>query len=167
MEIIVTTEVRPVVATFVSEDGCDDSAPMRLNEVEVVIRLTPRCDGHLKVVDRREVERFSAALQYAVMNNTSMQELAERCCLSLSTFKRRFREWIGGSPYEWIIAKRMAIAYDLLQHTDIAIASLAKICSYRNTSHFIEVFKEYYGITPLALRRQMVSRQHGDDKSMF
>ena len=128
-------------------------------DVEITIRLTPRGDGRYKSIDRREEERFYAALQYGIVNDVPMSELASRCCLSLSTFKRRFKQWVGGSPREWIVAKRMEVASEVLSKADITISSLAKMCCYNNTSHFIEIFKRHYGTTPHTFRQQMARQK--------
>ena len=128
----------------------------KTSDIEIVIRLTPRSDGRLKSVDSREEERFYKTLQYGIVNNVLMSELASRCCLSLSTFKRRFRERFGTSPHEWIVAKRMEVAYKILCEEDVTISALAKYCCYNNTSHFIEVFKNHYGTTPYTLRKSMI-----------
>ena len=146
-EIVINTEVD--LSPYHSDDT---------HGKEIVIRLMAKSDGRFKSIDRREEERFKAALQYGIMNNVPMSELADRCCLSLSTFKRRFRQWVGCSPHEWIVARRMEVAYEILTKADITVASLARMCCYSNTSHFIYVFKNYYGITPRMLRQQMVVR---------
>jgi AraC-like DNA-binding protein len=88
----------------------------------------------------------------------SMSELADMCCLSVSTFKRRFKEHIGGTPREWIVAKRMELAHEMLNNSDITISALAKLCCFSNTSHFIEVFKSHYHTTPYAYRDRLTQR---------
>lgn len=128
-----------------------------MSNMEIAIHLTPRSDGRLKIVDIRAEERFYSALQYGIINNVTMSELADRCYLSLSTFKRRFKQHLGCSPHEWFVTKRMEVAYDILSKANITISSLAKLCCYSNTSHFIEVFKSHYGVTPYMLRQKLTS----------
>ncbi len=135
---------------------------------EIVIRLVPRSDGRFKSIDSREEERFYTTLQYGIMNNVPMSELADRCCLSLSTFKRRFKDRFRCSPHEWIVTKRMEVAHDILCKADITISSLAKLCCYNNTSHFIEVFKNHYGTTPYTLRKSIAEqRRSGDSEAVL
>ncbi|MBQ5898570.1 MAG: hypothetical protein IIW87_01430 [Alistipes sp.] len=61
---------------------------MKYKEVEIVIRLVPRVDGRLKIVDDREMERFFAALQVAITKNMPMSKLADMCCLSTFTTRQ-------------------------------------------------------------------------------
>ena len=142
-----------------TDDYSKNSVVMKYKEVEIVIRLVPRVDGRLKIVDDREMERFFAALQVAITKNMPMSELANMCCLSLSTFKRRFKECIGGTPREWITSKRMELAHDMLSNSDITIAALAKLCCYNSISHFIEVFKNYYHVTPYTFRNRLNNKK--------
>ena len=153
--ISIETMVRDQTQT---EDYSKNSVAMKYKEVEIVIRLTPRVDGRLKIVDDREMERFFAALQVAITKNVPMSKLADMCCLSVSTFKRRFKERIGGTPREWITSKRMELAHNMLSNSDITISALAKLCCFSNTSHFIEVFKSYYNTTPYAYRDRLTQR---------
>jgi AraC-like DNA-binding protein len=151
--LISTGNMPPIDNSEVRELG------FTINETEMIIQFIQRRDGRLKVADKREEERFYNTIQQAITENLSMDEMAQRCCVSLSTFKRRFKEWIGGSPHEWIIAKRMELAHKILRERDITISSLAKLCGYNNVSHFIEVFKKHYNITPHMLRKQLSEKK--------
>ena len=118
-----------------------------------VVRYITRRSGKLRVIDEREEERFSAALRYGIEHQATLLELADMCCLSLSTFKRRFRERLDTSPHEWFIEQRMKLAQRIIDEMEISTNELARICCFTNTSHFITVFKRYYNTTPGKLRR--------------
>lgn len=153
MDIDIETDI-------VSSSQCDSGG----QDKEIVIRLALKGDGRLKTIDSREDERFRDAMQYGVMHNVPMQELANRCCLSLSTFKRRFRQREGCSPHKWIVARRMEVASDILAKADVTISSLARMFCYNSTSHFICVFRNHFGVTPRILRQQIESSQcEGDE----
>ena len=156
--ISIETMMRKQEQPLDNSENISSANATKYKEVEIVIRLTPRVDGRLKIVDDREMERFFAALQVAITKNMPMSKLADMCCLSVSTFKRRFKEHIGGTPREWITSKRMELAHNMLSNSDITISALAKLCCFSNTSHFIEVFKSYYNITPYAYRDRLTQR---------
>ena len=156
--ISIETMMRKQKQPVDNSENISDTNATKYKEVEIVIRLTQRVDGRLKIVDSREMERFFAALQVAITKNMPMSELADMCCLSVSTFKRRFKERIGGTPREWIVAKRMELAHEMLNNSDITISALAKLCCFSNTSHFIEVFKSHYNTTPYAYRDRLTQR---------
>ena len=156
--ISIETMMRKQEQPLDNSENISSANATKYKEVEIVIRLVPRVDGRLKIVDDREMERFFAALQVAITKNMPMSKLAEMCCLSVSTFKRRFKERIGGTPREWITSKRMELAHNMLSNSDITISALAKLCCFSNTSHFIEVFKSHYHTTPYAFRDRLTQR---------
>ena len=156
--ISIETMMRKQKQPLDNSENISDTNATKYKEVEIVIRLVPRVDGRLKIVDDREMERFFAALQVAITKNMPMSKLADMCCLSVSTFKRRFKERIGGTPREWITSKRMELAHNMLSNSDITISALAKLCCFSNTSHFIEVFKSHYHTTPYAYRDRLTQR---------
>ena len=141
------------------QHGAEDSISVRLHcegmMGEMVIRFNIAKNGKFKVYDPREEERFHQALSYGIHHNAQIRELAEMCCLSPSTFKRRFKERMGLSPHLWFVQHRMQLAHDILLKADISTTELARLCCYNNTSYFISVFKDYYGTSPGRLRKSL------------
>ena len=119
---------------------------------QVVIHLEPSdmsADGCGDVED----ERMERVVMDTVVDNLSLEELAGRCCVSVSTFKRRFRRRFSLSPHRWFILRRLDLAYRLTLATDLAVTEIARLCGFTNPSHFISAFKRHYRTTPALLRR--------------
>ncbi|WP_282808365.1 helix-turn-helix domain-containing protein [Hafnia alvei] len=78
----------------------------------------------------------------------SLGMVAKVLCLSSSTLKKHLQA--EGSTYrEILIESRMEHANNtLMANYHIIISELAPQCGYKNTSHFIHVFKRYFGVTP-------------------
>ena len=102
----------------------------------------------------REQERFEQAILKGISSNISIDELADRCCLSASTFKRRFRERYSASPHKWFLGCRLDIAAMILRQTDVPTRYIASLCGFINVSHFIATFKRRFGTTPSHIARQ-------------
>ena len=100
----------------------------------------------------REAERFENAIISGVIEGLSIEDLAQRCCYSLSTFKRRFNEHYNIPPHRWILQCRLNIACRLLTKTDEPVSSVASICGFVNNSHFIATFRRHHGLTPRKYR---------------
>lgn len=96
----------------------------------------------------REQERFEEAILKGISSNISIDELADICCLSASTFKRRFRERYSASPHKWFLGCRLDIAAMILRETDVPTRYIASLCGFINVSHFIATFKRRFGTTP-------------------
>lgn len=103
----------------------------------------------------REQERFEEAILKGISSNISIDELADICCLSASTFKRRFRERYSASPHKWFLGCRLDIAAMILRQTDVPTRYIASLCGFINVSHFIATFKRRFGTTPSHVARQV------------
>ena len=119
---------------------------------QVIIHLAPDDVLAPVPVDSSD-ERMEQVVMAAVAENLSLEELAERCYVSVSTFKRRFRRRFSLSPHRWFILRRLDLAYRLILATDIAVTEIARLCGFPNPSHFISAFKRHYKATPASLRR--------------
>jgi AraC-like DNA-binding protein len=86
----------------------------------------------------------------------SLEEYARLSARSLSTFKLDFQEIYGTSPGKWIIRRRLEYARQLLENTDDAVGEVAFKSGFKNTTHFVKVFKETYGTPPLKYRTSLV-----------
>lgn len=101
----------------------------------------------------REQERFEEAILKGISSNISIDELADICCLSASTFKRRFRERYSASPHKWFLGCRLDMAAMILRQTDVPTRYIASLCGFINVSHFIATFKRRFGTTPSHIAR--------------
>lgn len=119
---------------------------------QIVMHLEPDDMSASNVVDSND-ERIEQVVMAAVAENLSLEELAERCYVSVSTFKRRFRRRFSLSPHRWFILRRLDLAYRLILATDLAVTEIARLCGFTNASHFISAFKRHYKTTPALLRR--------------
>ncbi len=120
--------------------------------LEQEIRQQMDEDSAESKLSERENERLGQAIVEGVIQGLSIEELAEICCCSPSTFKRRFVDQYNVSPHRWILQCRIRLACRILSTTDISIADVASTCGFINTSHFIAKFKRHMEMTPLQYR---------------
>lgn len=111
-----------------------------------------------------EDERLESVVLSAVTENVSLEELADRCYVSVSTFKRRFRRRFSISPHRWFLLRKLELAYRIILSTDQSIAEVARLCGFINASHFISSFKRHYRVTPATLRRRSKGAENGVEK---
>lgn len=78
----------------------------------------------------------------------TMAQLAKHASLSRSAFFERFTRVVGVQPMEYLLAWRMALAKDLLQRHDMAIAEVAERVGYSSASSFSTAFSRYVGQPP-------------------
>lgn len=91
-------------------------------------------------------------METSFMFNMSLEEYAKLCGRSLTVFKTEFQETFNTSPGKWLIRKRLQYAGLLIETTNEPINDIAFKSGFKNTTHFVRVFKDTYGIPPLQYR---------------
>lgn len=95
-------------------------------------------------------------METSYMYAMGLEEYARLCGRSLSVFKVEFQDIFKTSPGKWLIRKRLQHATLLLETTNESINDIAFKSGFKNTTHFVKVFKATYGIPPLQYRLRRV-----------
>lgn len=86
----------------------------------------------------------------------SIDDIAAKCSMSTSQFKKVFNQIYGTSPHRWLATQQLEKAAFLLKNTDKTVGDIAMECEFSNTSHLIKRFKDGYNTTPTAYRRSFL-----------
>ncbi len=105
-----------------------------------------------------DITRFESAVYANIYTNLSLEEISSKLCLSISSFKRKFRRSFHCPPHKWFLEKRMARARGMVLATDMSISQIGQACGFTNQSHFNQVVQAILrlyadGLSPRALRR--------------
>jgi AraC-like DNA-binding protein len=96
---------------------------------------------------------ISAVISYVhehIGEPLSVGDLAERVFMSPSAFSHLFRDVTGKSPYQFVKEMRLNRARELLIENESSVTQISKTVGYSSTSHFINEFRERFGVTPRA-----------------
>ena len=85
----------------------------------------------------------------------SIPQLAKRCALSESVFRRRFHQLTGQSPIQYINKLKIEKACQLLDSGDIRPTDISAFLNFYSVSYFYRVFKSITGCTPNEYRGQL------------
>jgi AraC-like DNA-binding protein len=95
-----------------------------------------------------------------------LDDLAERYFISKYYLSRKFKEITGYGFKNYLILYRIHEAQKLLQYTNKPVSEISSAMGYENPDHFIRIFRENQGISPLQYRKTHPPRQeeqfHGD-----
>jgi AraC family transcriptional regulator len=83
----------------------------------------------------------------------TLEELAALAHLSPFHFARCFKATLGLAPHQYVIARRMELAKQLLVTSTLPVAEIAWTIGYENISHFRRIFALHTGVTPGVMRR--------------
>ncbi len=86
--------------------------------------------------------------------NLSLEYFSDKLRLSKYHFAKEFKKYTGYSPVEYIINTRINHAKEYLQYSDLTITDISDVVGFNNTCHFINMFKQKVGLTPLKFRKQ-------------
>lgn len=101
-----------------------------------------------------EVYHLKRIIEENFAYNLKLEEYAQLCHMSLSTFKRVFKETYNTTPAKWLKERKLDLASHKLQTTDLQIAQIVFECGFETTPHFTRIFKEKFKITPVAYRNK-------------
>lgn len=101
-------------------------------------------------------EAIQKSVDYIEVNlkeELSIEELAKVSYLSMYYFQKLFNRLVKKTVKEYIKARRVAQAKPLLKSTDRRIADIALDYGFNSHETFTKAFKEIYGVTPEAYRK--------------
>ncbi len=81
----------------------------------------------------------------------SVTMLAQEAGMSLSKYKRLFKEIIGETPYQFHVINKMRLAKTLLLTGDYSVSEVGYAIGYTNLSQFTRLFKKHNAVLPSAI----------------
>jgi AraC family transcriptional regulator len=121
-------------------DACQDRATSARNRVNP---LAPR-------LQRRVADYIEAHLAEAL----HLRTLAAQVHMSVEHFVRSFKAATGITPYQFVLARRLDRAAELLRTDGDSIPLVATRCGFRTPNHFSASFRARFGVKPSMLRRE-------------
>lgn len=116
---------------------------------------------------RHSVNRRMAGIEPAIsyiaanyMNDVSVEDLAERCHVSVSHFRRLFKQVLGWAPQEYLQIIRVDRACAMLYNCDYSVAQIAESVGYPTPSSFNRQFKRLYHMPPSQWRQKIRSEDN-------
>ena len=84
----------------------------------------------------------------------TLNTIAEHVHLSPNYFHTMFTRSCGLSPLAYLTQLRMAKARRYLVTTAKSVSEIADLCGFETSNYFCSRFKKYYGVTPVAFRKE-------------
>lgn len=106
--------------------------------------------GGLRAQGLRRVEDFIRA---NLTLKISIIDLAAIAGLSPTHFNRAFREAVGSPPHQYITILRLRRAEELSKDPSLKLSEIAARAGFSTHSQMTATMRQYWGVTPSALRR--------------
>lgn len=89
-----------------------------------------------------------------LLNDLNIELLAEKCGLSASRFKAKFKDEMGVTPHAYINTLKIDSAKIYLKDSWRTVTDIAYLLNFSSSNHFASVFKKYTGQTPTEFRNR-------------
>lgn len=107
-----------------------------------------RDDLSISKEDYRCILQARDLIDHQFLHPLTIARIAEKSFLSETKLKQGFKICFGCTIYDYIVEKRMEMAYKLLQDGKYKIKDVVWMVGYSNPSHFAESFRKRYGVNP-------------------
>ena len=86
-----------------------------------------------------------------------LHDLARVARISEDHFVRAFRASVGQTPHQYLVARRIDTARELLKRSALPIADVGRAVGFSGPSHFAAAFRQRVGVTPAQWRRDVLN----------
>jgi AraC family transcriptional regulator len=135
--------ISQMMAVHLARTHSSRSRPVRI--------LPPRPLAGWKM--RRVIEFIEDNLE----GDLSLQAMAAEVDISPLYLARAFKAAVGQSPHQYVLARRIERAKELLRNTDLPVVDVALSSGFSSQSHLSHWFIRQVGVSPAVYRRQAVS----------
>jgi len=99
-----------------------------------------------------KMETALALISENLHKKISLSEIGGKTGLSYVQFIRRFKQYTGLTPSEYVASLRLQKAKQLLLETTLPIKEIAYTCGFENEYYFSNFFKKHIGTSPSTFR---------------
>lgn len=89
-----------------------------------------------------------------IRGNTTGEELARECCMSVSMFRKRFKQEFGIPVSEWLRRQRKERIERMLLNTDLSLGQVAERNGFNMLSTFSDYCHRNFGLSPGQMRKK-------------
>lgn len=106
-------------------------------------------------LDSRRLLRVLEAIDAGLEEDLSLAYLASVACLSQFHFARAFKSSMGMPPHQYVSARRLERAKDLIMTAVLPLSQIAASLGFSSQANFNRAFKTATGVTPTAYKLAM------------
>ncbi|MFT3935307.1 MAG: AraC family transcriptional regulator [Chitinophagaceae bacterium] len=136
----------------------DEILILKLKEIILLLSQTQDAETIRVIVSQLfspTAYTFKEIIEANIFSQVSVEDLAQKNNLSVSSFKREFKKLYDDSPANYIKNKRLERAAELLAISDQRITDIAFECGFNDLANFTKSFHDKYKSTPTNYRLQL------------
>lgn len=116
------------------------------------IRLAAAENIHISSDQDTKSEQLLNYIQTHLKEDLSNTALSEYAHMDIRSFIRYFKKLTGYPPAKYITLRRLELAKNLLEESELSISDIMYRVGFNDLSHFSKLFKKHYSLSPRAYR---------------
>ncbi|MCD0465120.1 AraC family transcriptional regulator [Flavobacterium sp. ENC] len=139
----------------------EDILILKLKEILLLLSQTQNSEAIQLIISQLfspAAYTFKQIIEAHLFSQLTIEELATKNNLSVSSFKREFAKIYDDTPANYIKAKKLEKAAELLLRSNQRITEIAFDCGFNDLANFTKSFTGKYGVTPTNYRQNLNSK---------
>ena len=124
--------------------------------VEIILSYFIKHATTKALVQDERIARLVDYIQQNISKTITVEELADKACLTKSYLIRYFRQTMGITPLQYVIQKKIQHSQSLLLGTGKSVQHVAQAVGIDDVSYFIRLFRKNIGYTPQQYRQKLI-----------
>lgn len=139
----------------------EDILVLKFKEIILLLSQTQKAESIQLILSQLfspTTYTFKQIIEAHLFSQLTIEELAQQTNLSVSSFKREFAKLYQDKPANYIKAKKLEKAAELLMVSDKRINDIAFDCGFNDLANFTKSFSKKYNTSPTNYRLQQKSK---------
>ena len=136
----------------------EDILILKLKEIILLLSQTQNSESVQLILSQLfspTTYTFKQIIEANLFSQLTIEELAHQNNLSVSSFKREFAKIYHDTPANYIKAKKLEKAAELLQISEQRISEIAFDCGFNDLANFTKSFTSKYSVSPTNYRQKL------------
>ena len=112
--------------------------------------------------NQKAIRKTADYLSMHYKESMDLDHLLNMANMSKSYYVRQFRQYIGTTPYNYLLSVRITKAKEMLEVTDMTIHEIAMETGFSDDASFSTRFSSMTGISPLKYRKTAITRHQAE-----
>ena len=138
---------------FLNLTGLDD---IFYRHIAMLLQPAILLQNPVTPVKRHQLDDVCDYIEMNLTQRLTLTDLEKISTLNARTLQYAFKNRFGCSPIQYIIRKRLELAFNLISlHDDFPIVRIANHCGFASQSKFSEAFRQHFGISPSMVNKKV------------
>lgn len=149
-------QLADAISSFSAEEHPNDEVLCRL--LECILLLLSKDEIREEATDAVGMQRAVLYILAHFRENPSLGQIAAYLHLNERYFCKKFKEHTGKTYKDFLREKKLRYARRMVLATSLPITEIAAESGYTTLSHFNREFKDFFGDSPLILKKKYETR---------